>query len=275
MLRQAKVSNVCGAIVSDWAAKAMTWRAAGIGLVAVLAAWTALGVAPAAASTMVSPGASLLEPLPRVHPDPALSLGAPDKLNVFTDPIMPPEWVLEAEHAGTPHEGTLDVAILTQVWRHDDGHLLFAYQVQNLATSTSDIRRGNLIGYEAACEVIDSGIMDLGGDVEFDQGDILSLRRSNGSESQLRFAFEGTGTMGETILRMLAPGQSSSWFYAETPWQGYTWSISTVQDSGQSAKGMEVFVPHPDPGVPEPATMGLMGAGLVTMLMVRRRRRAA
>jgi len=275
MFRQARVLSVCVGIVSDWAAKVRTRGAAAVGLATVLVVWAALSVAPVVAGTMVSPGANLLDPGMRVHPDPALLLGAPDKLNVFTGPVMPPEWSLEASHVGTPLEGTLDVKILTQVWRHDDEHLLFAYQVQNLATSTSAIRRGNMVGYGLNCEVIDSGILDLGGDVEFDQGDILRLRRSTGSDSQLRFAFEATGNMGQTVLRMLAPGQSSSWFYVETVWEGYTWSTSTVQDSGQSAKGMQVFVPHPDPGVPEPATIGLMGIGLGATALIRRRRRGA
>ncbi len=275
MSRQGKVLSVCAGMMGDRAAKARSRGTAGIALAAILAVWAALGAAPAAADgPMVLPGASLLETDMRVHPDASLLLGAPSTFNIFTDAAMPPGWELEVSHSGTPSSGVLDVVILSQAWRHIDGHLLFAYQVQNLAESTAALRVGNLVGYGPDCEVIDSGILDLGGDVEFDQGDVLRLRRSNGSEPQLRFAFEATGGMGETIRRALAPGQTSSWFYAETLETNLGYSMATVQDGSQTAEGMEVLGPLYIP-VPEPATIGLMGAGMAALGLLRRRRRVA
>ena len=198
----------------------------------------------------------------RAHPDGELSL-AGDKFNIFIETAMPDEWTLEASHIGTPGMGTMDVIMYSQVWRHDDGHLLFAYKVEN--NSSSCVRLGNIGGYGAAvCDITDSGILHFGGNATFVQGDILELSRSS-IESQLAFAFEAIDTSGETIEKLLLPGETSQWFYIETDAVKYGYGLSSVIDGGASADMMEVLIP-----IPEPATIALLTIGVIGVIMCRK-----
>lgn len=238
---------------------------AGIILAAFVLGVGMLGYPPAALGTIASPGAPLPAPTTRVHPDAGLFLVIPDDFSVYTLGAMPPEYSVVASLAGVPTEG-MDVIIYSKVWRHEDGHLLFAYQVEN--NSTTDVRRANLVGYDPAiCDIIDSGVFDFGGDTDFDQGEVLRLQLSNGSVYQLAFIFEATNDQGGMVRRLIQPGQTSQWFYAETNVTQYATSYATVQDSGQSADGIGVLVP-----APEPATLALLGAGILLVRLVRRRR---
>jgi len=234
--------------------------------VAAMIVASVLGPSPAAAGTIVALGAPLPLATPiRVHPDAALSLLVPSTFNVYAGATMPPEYQSVATLAGVPTGGTMDVVIYSEVWRHDDGHLLFAYKVEN--NSTTDVRRANLVGYgPEICDIIDCGVLDLGGDAAFDQGEVLELQLSNGDRNQLAFIFEAMDDEGGMVTRMIQPGQTSQWFYAETDATAYTSSVATVQDSGRSADGIGVLVP-----APEPATLALMGAGVLLMRLVRRR----
>lgn len=220
-----------------------------------------------AGSTLVSPGADLVGGAQRVHPDSTLDLGG-DKFNVFTGATLPGDtWSFVVSHTGTPIEGTMVVAMYSQVWRHTDGHLLFTYQLENKAACTALARKGNIKGYPSVCGIIDAGILDYGGDEAYDTGDILMLYRPNSGGDQLAFQFEALDSQYQTkVERLLAPGQTSTWFYVETEATDYTCGPTTIMDSGESAHGMQVLVP-----IPEPATMMLIGLGLGALLIRRRR----
>lgn len=235
--------------------------------VAGLVIGTVLFVGPRVAQgALVSPAADLPGGSERVHPDSALDLGG-NTFNVFTGGSMPgATWTLLASHAGDPIEGTMIVTVYSQVWQHTDGHLLFAYQLENKAACTASARKGNIKGYPHTCSIIDSGILDYAGDLAYDTGDILALYRPNSGGDQLAFQFEALDSQYQTnVEKLLEPGQTSTWFYVETDAVAYAYGTSTIMDSGESAHGMEVFVP-----IPEPATMVLVGLGLGVLLLRRR-----
>ena len=211
---------------------------------------------------LVSPEADLPAGGYRAHPDEALGLSG-EKFNIYTDARMPPEWTLVASHTGTPGMGTMNVTVFSRAWRHDDGHLLFAYKVEN--NSSSCVRLGNIGGYGAEiCNVTDSGILHFGGNATFVHGDILELSRSS-IESQLAFAFEAIDTSGETIEKLLLPGETSQWFYVETDAVEYGYGLSSVIDGGASADMMEVLIP-----IPEPMTITLLTVGTIGVIMRRK-----
>ena len=227
-----------------------------ISVLSLISASTVLG------NPLVFPEADLPAGGYRAHPDGELSLLG-DKFNIFTETAMPDEWTLEASHTGTPGMGTMDVTMYSQVWRHNDGHLLFAYKVEN--NSSSCVRLGNIGGYGAAvCDITDSGILHFGGNATFVQGDILELSRSS-IESQLAFAFEAIDTSGETIEKLLLPSETSQWFYVETDAVEYGYGLSSVIDGGASADMMEVLIP-----IPEPMTITLLTVGTIGVIMRRK-----
>ncbi|HUU91774.1 MAG TPA: PEP-CTERM sorting domain-containing protein [Phycisphaerae bacterium] len=218
-----------------------------------------------ARGALVPPGADLLGGAARRHPDPNPPL-AGAAFNVYTATDMPPAWTLVDAMSGVPGMGTMDVIVYSQAWEHDDGRFLFAYQIEN--NSTAPVRRGNIAGFDAtAFEIIDCGVLDLAGTEAFDEGDVLQLSRPTGGNPQLAFAFEAPNDEGQMVERLLEPGRTSSWFFAETDALAYTIDLSSVIDGGQSADMMEVFVP-----APEPATIGLLAAGMAGMLLRRCRR---
>lgn len=240
--------------------------AARCGALILIAGCICAAFCPVAEAALVTPAAPLDPDASRVHPDVSLGL-AGNPFNIFVGGSLPGEWFLENTMSGVPGMGTMDVIVYSQVWEHDDGHLLFAYQIEN--NSTAHVRKGNIKGYgSGVCAVVDGGVLDRAGDGGFDAGDVLQLTRHGGGSPQLAFAFEAPDDEGQMVERLLAPGATSAWFYAETDASEYGTDPSTVIDGGQSADMMEVFVP-----VPEPAALGLLAAGLGAMLARRRSRR--
>ena len=238
---------------------------AGVAVAALLLGAGVLSCPPAAMGAIDPPGAPMAAPGSRVHPDASLFLVVPDDFSVFSGGGMPPEYSLVASLAGTPDGGTMDVVMYSQVWKHDDGHLLFAYQLEN--DSTTDARRANLVGFDPGiANILDCGVLDFGGDTPFDQGEILQLKLTQDSAWQLAYIFEARNTSGGMVRHLIPPGQTSKWFYAETDATAWTTSYATVQDSGQSADGIDVLVP-----APEPATIVLVAAGALLTALRRRR----
>lgn len=197
-----------------------------------------------ALSVLVSPGAGLSAGQSRVHPDTGLNLLG-SNFNVYTGDSLPSEWVLQASLTSPFHNNYVGGTFHSEVYKHStQGHTLFRYRISN--TGTTDIRSGNIAGFNADWQILDSGIIDLGGDVSFDQGDVLKLKRpANGT--QLDFAFEATDNSGNTVEKLLAVGQTSSWFYIVTDAQFWTIGQATVQDSGSSASPVSVLIPVPEP----------------------------
>jgi len=234
-----------------------------------LCALTVVLVAAAGASgALIEPGAGLTVNSRLWHPD-AQVVPFGVRFHPYTDmPLSLNGWTLE-EHLPTAFTNGLALSgvMTSDVWRNDvDGNLLFAYQIENtgnLLTGRS-IRVGNVVGYDAAVTVLDTGMIHCGGTGDFAQGDVLYIERGN--SPKVEFSFEAQQT--ELVQKLLAPGQTSCWFYLETDATQWVRSVGTMQDSGQSEGGIAVLVP-----VPEPATLALVGLGLAVTVLRRRRRR--
>ena len=198
-----------------------------------------------ALSVLVSPGAGLSAGQSRVHPDTGLNLLG-SNFNVYTGDSLPSEWVLQASLTSPFHNNYVGGTFYSEVYKHStEGHTLFTYQISN-ATDSAPIRSGNIAGFNAGWQILDSGIIDLGGDLSFDQGDVLKLKRpANGT--QLDFAFEATDKSGNTVEKLLAVGEISSWFYIVTDAPSWMIGQATVQDSGSSASPVSVLIPVPEP----------------------------
>jgi len=200
-----------------------------------------------ALSVLVSPGAGLSAGTSRVHPDTNLNLLG-SNFNVYTGNSLPSAWVLQASLTSPFHNNYVGGTFYSEVYKHStEGHTLFRYRISN--SGTTDIRSGNIAGFNAGWQILDSGIIDLGGDVSFDQGDVLKLKRP-AIGTQLDFAFEATKNQPPdypTEERLLAVGQTSSWFYMVTDAPSWMIGQATVQDSGSSASPVSVLIPVPEP----------------------------
>jgi len=199
-------------------------------------------------SVLVSPGADLPTGRTRIHPDTSLGLSGNYTFNVYTDNTWPDEWVWQRSLTATRSNADLKVTFYSEVYKHKtEGHTLFRYQIENTAESTTVIRNGNIAGFNSGWEFIDSGIIDLGGDQEWDQGDILSIGKSIAlGKAQLDFAFRAWGG-GGFVNKLLGPGEKSQWFYVVT--DAPSWSIgqATVQNTNSSVSPIPVLVPVPEP----------------------------
>lgn len=167
----------------------------------------------------------------------------------------------------------LDGALRTQVWEHTDGHLLFAYQLDNAGLlGFEHMRIGNIAGYDDDIAIVDSGVLHVGGTSEYESGDILEMgRTTDGVEAQLFFAFYAYATDWSTVRRYLQPGESSTWFYVDTDMVDYTVGVATVQNGGVSHDDIPVLIAAP---IPEPLTvLGLTMALASLGGYISRRRR--
>ena len=239
-----------------------TWCGPPILALAAVGLVLAMAVPAQALSVLVTPGADLAEGSVRYHPDGSLGLPSTE-FNVFTDSGLPSAWTLGASMA-TPFSN-VDVGgtFYSNAYRHNtDGHTLFTYQIHNSGETV--IRDGNIAGFASGWQWLDSGIIDLGGDEAFDQGDVLKLRRPSDGAPQFAFAFE-TDAVGNLLLQI---GETSSWFYAVTDAPSWQVGQATVQDSGSSASPVAVLVP-----VPEPVTLAglVIGVGCLGRYVRRRR----
>lgn len=220
-----------------------------------------------ALSVLVSPAADLPAGQNRIHPDATLGLLG-SSFNVYLGAAMPAAWV-SMKSLTTPFSNQqVAGTFYSEVYRHStDGHTLFTYKIHN--TGSTEIRSGNIAGFASGWEFLDSGILDIGGDVAFNPGDVLKLHRpENGT--QLNFAFEAMDSSFATVEKLLAPTETSSWFYAVTDAPSWTIGQATVQNTGSSASPVAVLVPVPEPLTVLGVFMGVVGVGSY----VRRRRLA-
>ena len=186
-------------------------------------------------------------------------------------------WALDVNSAFST--GNLSGILHSQIWQHGDGHLLFAYKLENTGeTGFADMRIGNIQGYEKPVGVVDSGILQPGGDGSYNVGDVLEIgRTTDGTSAQLFFSFQTIDSSFSTIIRRkLEPGQQSSWFYADTDQDAWYLGAATIQNGGISQDQIPVLVPGVDLGtgvIPEPLTMAAVLAGMGSLSCYLRRRR--
>jgi hypothetical protein len=160
--------------------------------------------------------------------------------------------------------------ILSEVYRHTDGHLLFAYTYTNTGTPGVDygFSTSNIYGSCLACvEVIDAGeLQQVSG---YTAGmDPRSYSRLSAQPGVIRWYWLAPLSGGA----LLAPGDTSTTMYIEVDAKNWSLGVSTVQDSGQSKEQIPVLVPG---FIPEPLTMLGMFLGLGGVGAYIRKRRMA
>jgi len=189
---------------------------------------------------------------PRYHPDSTLNLW-PREFYVYTGAALPVEWTMQDSLSSDFHNGRMYGTLTSQVWQHTDGHTLFAYQLANTGGQHSpdpcEMRTGNINGFGAGWELLDVGLLDYGGDEDFDHGDVLKMEHSLDTlgHEQFAFFFEADSQQFLPVEEWLLPGEIATWFYFETNAPAWTQGIASVQNGGSSVAAIPVLVPAPEP----------------------------
>lgn len=149
------------------------------------------------------------------------------------------------------------------------GNLDFVYQISNNAGSTDSVGRVTAInftswstdiGYVAAGSTLGSGFVD--GTVAPELVDRVSPGDSVG------FSFNAP------LTTLIAPGETSTVLVIETNATSYTTGYLTIIDGGATTMAAYGPAGAVTPTVPEPASMLLIGGGLLSLAGIARFRRA-
>src|SRR5205823_3148452 len=149
--------------------------------------------------------------------------------------------------------GTLTSQVIAGDTSNPFGGLTFVYTVSNDAVSFSDIIRVTINGYQ--------GILT---DVSWDPTSAgtapSSMSRSSGPGSTVGFNFD---------VPVLAPGTFTRTLVIQTDAQQYT--HATFQAIDGDVAQIQTFSPGVGNGVPEPASLTILGLGACGLLMRRRK----
>lgn len=145
------------------------------------------------------------------------------------------------------------------------GDLAFVYQVMNSSTSPDSV--GRVTGIDFTGFQTDVGYTATGSTLPggmFVDGTVTPQLVDRVHADVVGFSFNAPLTL------LIGPGDTSVVLVVETDATNYTAGHANVIDGGVST--VDAF--QPASGVPEPATMGLFGAGMLALAGIRRSRRA-
>lgn len=157
--------------------------------------------------------------------------------------------------------GITSGTLTSAVYREAGGTLDFYYQVANSASSASAIAREtdtNFVGFTTSLGYRTDGSTLAGGFVNGTVAPVLG--DVNGIGTVVGFHFDLTDA------NKIAAGQTSTALVISTNATNYTAGNAAVIDGGTQT----VAAFQPAPGVPEPGTMVLLGAGLLALAGIRK-----
>jgi len=164
--------------------------------------------------------------------------------------------------------GTTSGTIYSAVY-NDDGTMDFYYQVVNNSTSASSIAQleaSNFVGFTTNAAYITDGSVLSG--TKFVNGTVkpqLSNLSTSSSLTAVNFDYNAPLQTG-----VIAPGETGYVVIISTNAKNWTVGNDSVEDGGSSG---ELAAFQPSSKVPEPATLSLMGLGLIGLAALRRRLR--
>lgn len=168
----------------------------------------------------------------------------------------------------TTTAGTTSGTVYSAVY-DDNGTMDFYYQVINSGTSATSIAQlaaNSFMGWTTNAAFITDGSSLAG--TGFMDGTIAPQLSNISSGTVVNFDFNAPLATG-----VIGPGEASYVVIISTNATNWTAGNDTVQDGGSSGP-LDAFQPAaPSSGVPEPATLGLMGLGLIGLASLRRRLR--
>jgi hypothetical protein len=171
--------------------------------------------------------------------------------------------VLDEHWSFSTTAGTTSGSLITAVYREASGTLDFYYQVVNDATSATSIGRESNTNF-------DSFLTSVG--FRTDGSTLAGTGFVDGTKPP-DLADRANGVIGFVyslnVADKIAPGQSSNVLIISTNATTYVPGNAELLDGGS----VTVAAWQPGSSVPEPATMALLGGGLLALAGIRRYRR--